>query len=105
MAVALDTWILAIHQFGAVHDWAMDIRQAELYNATVRATYVRHFPMGEVANTHGHLLPGWRALQLPEKVALSMAKLCLSGHNLRIETGRHERLPRSERPCRSCERL
>jgi hypothetical protein len=35
--------------------WAMDIRQAELHNATVQAAYVRHFrtsPMGEAANMH-----------------------------------------------------
>jgi hypothetical protein len=41
--------------------WAMDIRQTELHNATVQATYVRHFrttPLGEVANMHGYLSTG-----------------------------------------------
>jgi hypothetical protein len=36
----------------------MDIRQTELHNATVQATYVRHFrttPLGEVANMPGVL--------------------------------------------------
>jgi hypothetical protein len=67
-------------------NWAMDIRQAELHNATVQATYVRHFrtsPMGEVANMYGYLTTGWRALQVPKKVILSMARFRLSGHNLR----------------------
>jgi hypothetical protein len=86
----------------------MDNRQAELHNATVQATYVRHFrtsPMGEVANLHGYLTTGWIALQLPKKVVLSMARFRLSGHSLRIETGRHEGLPRNERSCRRCTRL
>jgi hypothetical protein len=77
--------------------WAMDIRQTELHNATVQATYVRHFrttPLGEVANMHGYLSTGLCALQLPKKVVLSMARFRLSGHNLRIDTGRHEGLPR-----------
>jgi hypothetical protein len=34
-----------------------------------------------------------------------MAKLWLSGNNLRIETGRHEGFPRNERSCRRCKRL
>jgi hypothetical protein len=34
-----------------------------------------------------------------------MAKFRLSGHNLRIETGRHEGLPRNERSCCRCKRL
>ena len=88
--------------------WAMDIRQAELHNATVQATYVRHFrmaPMGEVARMHGYLTTGLRVLHLPKKVVLSMARFRLSSHNLRIETGRHEGLPRSERSCCRCKRL
>jgi hypothetical protein len=39
-------------------DWAMDTRQAELHNATVQETYVRHFRtshVGDVANMHGCL--------------------------------------------------
>jgi hypothetical protein len=50
--------------------WALDITLAELHNATVQATYVRHFrstPGGEVANMHGYLTMGWRALRLPKK--------------------------------------
>jgi hypothetical protein len=42
-------------------DWTMNIRQAELHNGAVQATYVRHFrtsPMGEVANMHGFLKDG-----------------------------------------------
>jgi hypothetical protein len=88
--------------------WAMDIRQAELQNATVQATNVRHFrttPLGEVANMHGYLSTGLCALQLPKKVVLSMARFRLSGHNLRIEIGRHEGLPRNERSCCRCKRL
>jgi hypothetical protein len=34
-----------------------------------------------------------------------MARFRLSGHNLRIEIGRHEGLPRNERFCRRCKRL
>jgi hypothetical protein len=34
-----------------------------------------------------------------------MARFRLSGHNLRIETGSHEGLPRNERSCRRCNRL
>jgi hypothetical protein len=51
-------------------DWAMDIGQAELQNATVRATYVRCFrttPLGEVVNMRDYLTAGLRALQLPKK--------------------------------------
>jgi hypothetical protein len=87
---------------------AMDIRQTELHNATVQANCVRHFrttPLGEVANMHGYLSTGLCALQLPEKVVLSMARFRLSGHNLRIETGRHEGRPRNERSCCRCKRL
>jgi hypothetical protein len=87
--------------------WAMDIRQTALHNATVQATYVRHFrttPLGEVANMHGYLSTGGCALQLPKKVALSMARFYLSSHNLRIETGRHEGLPRNARSCCRCKR-
>jgi hypothetical protein len=87
--------------------WPMDIRQTELHNATVQATYVRHFrttPFGEVANVHGYLSTGLCALQLPKKVVLSMARFRLSGHNLRIETGRHEG-PGNERSCCRCKRL
>jgi hypothetical protein len=51
------------------------------------------------------LMTGWRALKLPKKVVLSLASFRLSGHNLRIETGRHEGLPRNERFCRRCKRL
>jgi hypothetical protein len=36
---------------------------------------------------------------------LSMASFRLSGHDLRIETGRHEGLPRNERFCCRCKRL
>jgi hypothetical protein len=73
--------------------WAMDIRQTELHNATVQVTYVRHFrttPSGEIANMHGYLSTGLCALQLPKIVVLSMARFHLGGHNLMIETGRHE---------------
>jgi hypothetical protein len=62
-------------------NWAMDTRQAELHTATMQATSVRHFrtsPMGEVASMHGYYTTGWRALQLPEKVVLSMARFRLS---------------------------
>jgi hypothetical protein len=38
----------------------------------------------------------------PKKIVLSMARFRLSGHNLRIETGRHEGLPRNERSCCRC---
>jgi hypothetical protein len=88
--------------------WAMDNKQTELHNATVQATYVRHFrtmPLGEVAIMHGYLSTGLCALQLPKKVVLSMARFCLSGHKLRIETGRHEGLPRNERSCCRCKNL
>jgi hypothetical protein len=34
-----------------------------------------------------------------------MARFRLSGQNLRIETGRHEGLPRNERSCCRCKRL
>jgi hypothetical protein len=37
-----------------------------------------------------------------KKVVLSMARFRLCSHNLRIETGRHEGLPRNERSCRRC---
>jgi hypothetical protein len=70
-----------------------------MHNATVKATHVRHFrttPLGGVANMHGYLSTGLCALQLPKKVVLSMARCRLSGHNLWIETGRHEGLPRNE---------
>jgi hypothetical protein len=33
-----------------------------------------------------------------------MARFRLSGHNLRVETGKQEGLPRYERPCRRCKR-
>jgi hypothetical protein len=51
------------------------------------------------------LMTGWRALKLPKKVVISMASFRLSDHNLRIETGRHEGLPRNERFCRRCKTL
>jgi hypothetical protein len=89
-------------------NWAMDIWQAELHNSTVQATYVQHFrttPLGEVANMHGYLSTGLCALQLPEKVVLSMARFRLSGHKLRKETGRHEALPPNKRSCRRRKRL
>jgi hypothetical protein len=54
---------------------------------------------------HGYLSTGLCALQLPKKVVLSMARFRFCGHNLRIETGRHEGLPRNERSCRRCKRL
>jgi hypothetical protein len=59
--------------------------------------------MGEVANMHGYLTTGLRALHLANKVVLSMARF--SCHSLRIETGRHEGLPRNEKSCRMCKRL
>jgi hypothetical protein len=34
-----------------------------------------------------------------------MTRFRLSSHNLRIETGRNEELPRSEMSCRRCKRL
>jgi hypothetical protein len=46
--------------------WAKDISQAELHNARVQATCVRHIrtsPMGEATNMHGYLTMGWCALQ------------------------------------------
>jgi hypothetical protein len=46
-----------------------------------------------------------RAHACQEKVVLSMARFRLCGHNLRIETGRHEGLPRNERSWRRCKRL
>jgi hypothetical protein len=62
--------------------------------------------LGEVAkNMHGYLSMCLCALQLLKKVVLSMARFRLSGHNLRIETGRYEGLPRNERSCRRCKRL
>jgi hypothetical protein len=88
--------------------WAMDIRQTELHNATVQASYVRNFrttPLLEVADMHGYLSTGLCAFQLHKKVVLSRARFHLSGHNLRIETGRHEGLPRNERSCCRCTRL
>jgi hypothetical protein len=112
MALALDTWIWGIHQALRVCSgvcWAIwDIWQTELHNATVQATYVRHSrttPLGEVAIMHGYLSTGLCALQLPKKVVLSVARFRLSGHNLRIETCRHEGLPRNERSCCRCKRL
>jgi hypothetical protein len=54
---------------------------------------------------HGYLTTGWRALQLPKKIVLSMARFRFSGHKLRIETGKHEGLPRNERSFRRCKRL
>jgi hypothetical protein len=88
--------------------YANDIRQTELYNAAVQTTYVPHFrttPLGEVANMHGYLSTGLFALQLLKKVVLSMARFRLSGHNLRIETGMHEGLPRNVRSSCRCKRL
>jgi hypothetical protein len=62
--------------------------------------------LGEVAKTmHGYLSTGLCALHLLKKVVLSMARFRLSGHNLRMETGRYEGLPRNERYCRRCKRL
>jgi hypothetical protein len=61
--------------------------------------------MGEVANMHGYLPTGWRALQLPKKVVLSLVRFCLRDNNFRIETGRHEGLPRNETSCHRCKRL
>jgi hypothetical protein len=52
---------------------------------------------------HGYLLTDLCAL--PKEVVRSMARFRLCGHNLRIETGRHEGLPRNERSCRRCKRL
>jgi hypothetical protein len=54
---------------------------------------------------HGYLTAGWRALHLPKKVVLSMARFRLSGHNLRKETGRREGLPRNEKTCCRRKRL
>jgi hypothetical protein len=54
---------------------------------------------------HGYLTTGWRALQLPKKVVLSMARFRLSGHNLRIEKGRHEGFPSNESSSCRCKRL
>jgi hypothetical protein len=53
----------------------------------------------------GYLKTGWRALQLPKQLVLSIAGFRLSCHELRLETGRHEGLPRNERSCRRCKRL
>jgi hypothetical protein len=89
-------------------NWAMDIRQRALHNVMVQATHVRHFrttPLGEVASMHAYLSTGLCALQLPKKVVLGMAICRLSGHNLRIETGRLEGFPHSERSCHRCKRL
>jgi hypothetical protein len=61
--------------------------------------------MGEVANMHGYRKTGWCAQQLPKMVVLSMARFRFSGHNLRIQTGRHEGLPRNVRSCRRRKRL
>jgi hypothetical protein len=86
----------------------MPFPASALHNATVQATYVRHFqttPLGEVANMHGYLSTGLCALQLPIKVVISMARFRHSGHDLRIETGRHEGLPCNERSCCRCKRL
>jgi hypothetical protein len=50
-----------------INNWAMDIRQAKLHNATVQATYVRHFrtsPVGEVANMHGYLNDGLACFEI-----------------------------------------
>jgi hypothetical protein len=44
--------------------------------------------LGNQPVSTGYLLTGLCAL--PIKVVLSMARFRLSGHNLRIETGRHE---------------
>jgi hypothetical protein len=62
-------------------------------------------PLGNLANMHGYLSTGLCALQLPKKVVLSMARFRLSGHSLRIETGRHEVKPRNEWSCCRCKRL
>jgi hypothetical protein len=77
----MDTRIWGIHQallvVRCMINWAMNIRQAELHNATMQAAYlqgVRTTPIGKVANVHCYLTAGWRALQLPTKVVLSMAK-------------------------------
>jgi hypothetical protein len=86
----------------------MGIRQSQLHSATVQATYAQHFrttPMGEVANMHGYLTTSLPALQLPRKVSLTLARPRLSGHNLRIETGKNEGLPRNERSCHRCKGL
>jgi hypothetical protein len=88
--------------------WAMDIRKAELHNATVQATYVRHFQASPLGGSSKHAwLPydGLTFLQLLKTVALNLARFRLCGHNLRIQTGRHEGLPRNERSCRRCKRL
>jgi hypothetical protein len=55
-------------------DRLMDIRQAELHNATVQATYVRHFRMAHIGENSVlccHTM-GFRALQLLRKIVLSM---------------------------------
>jgi hypothetical protein len=54
---------------------------------------------------HGYLSTGLCALQLPKNVVLSMARFRLRGHNLWIETGRHEGLLRNKRSCCRCKRL
>jgi hypothetical protein len=67
--------------------WAMDIRQTELQNATVQATYVRHFrttPLGEVANVHGYLSTGFcssgsrKVSGLTLTAVLTLATLCFA---------------------------
>jgi hypothetical protein len=86
-------------------NWAMDNRQTILHNVTVQATF-QHFRTTPASSKHAWLHnDGLRALQLPEKVVLNTARFRLSGQDLRIETGRHEGLPRNERSCRRCKRL
>jgi hypothetical protein len=55
-------------------DWAMDIRQADLHNATVQAT-------------NGYLRSG---LHIPHSLVLSMAQFRLGCHNLGLELGKHQ---------------
>jgi hypothetical protein len=73
-------------------DWATDIRQAELPNATVQITYLcaitclcRHFgtaPAGDVANMDGYhahfaMQRVCALCKSPDKVVLSMARFHL----------------------------
>jgi hypothetical protein len=54
---------------------------------------------------HSFHTTGMCVLQLPKRVVFSMARFCFSGYSLRIETGRHEGLPRNGRSCCRCKSL
>jgi hypothetical protein len=90
----------------AVLLWAGSCRQQLMHaGATVQHTYVQCFrtaPLGVESRPHPYLRAG---LRIPHSLVLSMARFCLSSHNLGVELGRHQGVVWFARGCKRCAAL